>query len=60
METKKLGLQNYLEYSFNSILMISFRSGDRALDPKFGQNRIHDAASDTVNWFTVEEKKKST
>ena len=37
---KKEGLQNYLEFSFNSILNISYRSGNRALDPKFCQNRI--------------------
>ena len=39
-ENKKEGLQNYLEFSFNSILNIFYRSGYRALDPKFCQNRI--------------------
>ena len=39
-ENKKEGLQNYLENSFKSILNIFYRSGYRALDPKFGQNRI--------------------
>ena len=39
-ENKKEGLQNYLEYSFYSILNIFYRSGYRALDPEFGQNRI--------------------
>ena len=33
-------MQNYLEYSFNIILNIFYRSGYRALDPEFGQNRI--------------------
>ena len=40
-ENKKEGFQNYLEYSFNSILNIFNHSGYRALDPEFGQNRIH-------------------
>ena len=39
-ENKKEDLQNYLEFSFKSILNISYRSGYRALDPKFCQNRI--------------------
>ena len=37
---KKEGLQKYLEYSLNSILNIFYRSGYRAMDPEFGQNRI--------------------
>ena len=40
-ENKKEVLQNYIEYSFKSILNIFYRSGYRALDPKFGQNRNH-------------------
>ena len=40
-ENKKEGLQNYLEYSFNSILNIFCRSRYRAQDPEFGQHRIH-------------------
>ena len=43
-ENKKEGLQNYLEYSFNSIINISYRSVYRALDPKFVQNRIRNTA----------------
>ena len=39
-ENKKEGLKNYLEFSFNSNLDISYRSGYRALDPKFCKNRI--------------------
>ena len=38
-ENKK-EIRNYLEFSFNSILNISYRSGYRALDPTFCQNRI--------------------
>ena len=39
--TKKEGLQNYLDNSNNSILSISHRSGYRALDPKLAKkNRI--------------------
>ena len=40
-ENKNEDLQNYLEYSFCSILNIFYCSGCRALDPEFGQNRIH-------------------
>ena len=40
-EIKKEGLQNYLEYSLNSILNIFYHSWYRALDPDFGQNRVH-------------------
>ena len=43
-ENKKEGLQNYLEYSFYSILTISHRSGYTALDPEFDQNRIRNTA----------------
>ena len=39
-ENKKEGLQIFLEFSFNSILNISYRSGYKAPDPKFYQNRI--------------------
>ena len=42
-ENKKWGLHNYLEYSFNSILNISHRSGYRALDPNLAKT-----VSDTV------------
>ena len=38
-EHKKEGWQNYLRNLFNSILNIFYRSGYRALDQKFGQNR---------------------
>ena len=38
-ENQKEGLQNYLEYSLNNKLNIFYRSGYRALDPEFGQNR---------------------
>ena len=40
-ENKKEGFQNYLEYSFNSILNVVYRSRYSALDPEFGKNRIH-------------------
>ena len=53
METKKEGLQNYPENSFNSILNIFYRSGYRALDPEFGQNRIRN--TDKVNYFPSSE-----
>ena len=53
-ENKKEGLQNYLEFSFNSILNISYRSGYRALDPKFCQNRI------LIPDFTVLEATKTS
>ena len=39
-ENKKKGSENDLEFSFDSILNISYCSGYRALDPKFCQNRI--------------------
>ena len=39
-ENKKEGLQNYLEFSINSILNIFHRSGYRGLDPEFGQSHI--------------------
>ena len=47
-ENKKEGLQNYPEYSINSISNIFYHSGYRALDPEFGQNRIHTPAFDDL------------
>ena len=44
MKTIKEGLQNHLEFSFNSVLIISHRSGYRALDQKLCQNRIRNTA----------------
>ena len=41
MKEKKGGFQNYLEYSFNKIIKISLRLRYKALDPVFGQSRIH-------------------
>ena len=38
---QKEGFQNYLDYSFYKILKISLCSRYKALDPVFGQNRIH-------------------
>ena len=56
-ENKKEGLQNYLEYSFKSILNIFYRSGFRALDPEFGQNRIRNTGKKnlTVRMFRIGE-----
>ena len=53
MKTKKEGLQNYLKYSFNSILSIFHRSGYRGPTSEFGQNRIHNTGFNAVEQLTL-------
>ena len=51
-------MHSYLEYSFNSILNIFYRSGYSALDPEFSKNRIH--APGVIKWASYISKPKNT